>query len=92
VSNIINILFDLDNPLWTQATLPVKFVGLGIRSAEQLAPSTYLASAAAASDLSKSIIPVHVIDSVSTPFVQDVLRIKRITTLHHQKLGRDSKI
>ena len=92
MSDITNVHFDLDDPSWTQATLPVKFDGLGIRSAEQLAPSAYLASVAAASDLSKLIIPVHVIDSVSTPFVQDTLRLW--SKNHNSSLpeGRDSKV
>ena len=41
----------------TQASLPVKFGGLGIRSAVQLAPSIFLASAAASSDLVLQILP-----------------------------------
>ena len=42
---------------WTQATLPVKAGGLGIRSAVQLAPSAFLSSAAASSDLVHHILP-----------------------------------
>ena len=57
VSNIVNINFKLDDPAWSQATLPVKFGGLGIRSAVQLAPSAFLASAAACSDLVFHILP-----------------------------------
>ena len=41
----------------TQTTLPVKFGGLGIRSAVQLAPSAFLASAAVTSDLVHQIHP-----------------------------------
>ena len=36
---------------WTQATLPVKSGGLGVRRAADLAPCSYLASTAATSDL-----------------------------------------
>ena len=57
VSGITNILFGEDCPTWLQATLPVKMGGLGIRSAVQLAPSAFLASAAASSALVHHIIP-----------------------------------
>ena len=40
----------IDEATRTQASLPVKSGGLGIRSAVQLAPSAFLASAAAISD------------------------------------------
>ena len=39
------------------STLPVKYGGLGIRSAVQLAPSAFLASAAASSNLVHQILP-----------------------------------
>ena len=51
VSRITNIHFEANNPAWSQATLPVGVGGLGIRSAVQLAPSAFLASAAATRDL-----------------------------------------
>ena len=51
VSNVTNIHFGDEDPAWTQATLPVRYGGLGFRSAVQLAPSAYLASAAASSGL-----------------------------------------
>ena len=41
VSAITNINFDLSVPAWTQASLPVKYGGLGFRSAVQLAPSAF---------------------------------------------------
>ena len=59
LSGITNINFSKDDPAWTQATLPVRMGGLGIRSAVQLAPSAFLASAAAASDLVNHIVPIH---------------------------------
>ena len=45
VSDITNI--NLDEATWTQASLPGKTGGLGIRSAAQLEPSAFLTSAAA---------------------------------------------
>ena len=59
LSGITNIHFGEDDPAWTQATLPVKMGGLGVRSAVQLAPSAFLASAVAASDLVHRIVPSH---------------------------------
>ena len=57
VSNVTNIHFDNEDSAWTQATLPVRYGGLGFRSAVQLAPSAYLASAAASSGLVSHILP-----------------------------------
>ena len=47
----------LDDNAWNQASLPVKAGGLGIRSAVQLAPSAFLSSAAASTDLVRHILP-----------------------------------
>ena len=48
---------------WIQATLPVRCGSLGIRSAVQLAPFAFLASAAACSVVVHQIAPVHLQDS-----------------------------
>ena len=58
-SSITNISFQGSDPAWTQALLPVKHGGLGIRSAVQLAPLPFLASAAGSSGLVSQIIPTH---------------------------------
>lgn len=42
---------------WTQATLPIKFGGLGIRSAIEVAPSAFLASTHSSSVLVNTILP-----------------------------------
>ena len=42
---------------WAQATLPVKDNGLGIRSANFLAPSAFLSSVSATEDLIHCILP-----------------------------------
>jgi len=44
LTSILNV--DLSENQWTQASLPVGDGGLGIRSAQMLAPSSFLASAA----------------------------------------------
>ena len=56
-SSLVNIHFQDNDPAWLQASLPVNHGGLGIRSAGQLAPSAFLASAAASSTLVHLILP-----------------------------------
>ena len=51
VSAITNTYFGENDLAWTQASLLVKFGGLGIQCVVQLAPSAFLASAAASADL-----------------------------------------
>jgi len=58
-NKVLNV--DLNDDQWLQASLPVGEGGLGIRSAQMLAPSAFLASAASTSALQQSILP----DSVS---------------------------
>ena len=70
VSTITTIHFAPNDPAWTQASLPVKFGGLGIRSAVQLAPSAFLTSAAGSSDLAHHILPSH-LQNVPLPYVAD---------------------
>ena len=57
MSSITNSHLTSEDHAWTQATLPVKYGGLGIRSAVQLAPSAFLASAAGSSDLAHQLLP-----------------------------------
>ena len=52
-----------NDSVWTQASLPVRSGGLGIRSAVQLAPSAFLASAAGSSDLIHQILPPRLLDT-----------------------------
>jgi len=55
LSAILNV--DLSDDQWAQASLPVRNGGLGIRSAQMLAPSAFLASAASTLELQQSILP-----------------------------------
>jgi hypothetical protein len=55
-----------------QASLPVAYGGLGIRSVALLAPSAFLASAAATLDVQSSLLPE---DAVLDPFVDKTLAI-----------------
>ena len=61
ISTTLNI--DLNENRWNQASLPVRWGGLGIRSAVMLAPSAYLASAAGTLDLTTRILPDRLRDS-----------------------------
>jgi len=54
---ILNV--SLDDNQWSQATLPVRNGGLGIRRAHQIAPSAYLASASGAAPLVSLILPLR---------------------------------
>ena len=65
-SKITNVQFHENDPAWTQASLPVKLGGLGIRSAVQLAPSAFLASAAGSSALVNQILPSRLKNILST--------------------------
>ena len=56
-SEITNIHSPNENSSWSQATLPVRSGGLGIRKAVQVAPSAYLASTASSTDLVYCIVP-----------------------------------
>ena len=60
LTSILNV--DLSENQWTQASLPVGDGGLGIRSAQMLAPSAFLASAASTLQLQQSIL----LDSISS--------------------------
>ena len=55
LSKVLNV--DLNDDQWLQASLPVGEGRLGIRSAQMLAPSAFLASAASTSALQQSILP-----------------------------------
>ena len=55
-SEVLNVNL-VSESAWLQASLPVSEGGLGIRSAVQLAPSAFLASAAGCAALSKDILP-----------------------------------
>ena len=68
LSSITIVQLEIDSPAWIQASLPVKYGGLGFRSAVQLAPSCFLSSAAAAQDLITSILPSSL---QSVPFLYE---------------------
>ena len=67
VCSSFNIQLAESDPSWTQSTLPVRHGGLGIRSAVQLAPSAFLASAAASSGLAHLILPANLPANMQLP-------------------------
>ena len=54
LSSVLNVA--LDDTQWSQASLPVREGGLGVRSAVHLAPSAFLASANASAPLTSAIL------------------------------------
>ena len=53
----VTLNVDLTDPGWHQATLPIRWGGLGVRSAVSLAAPAYLASAAKTADLVLHLLP-----------------------------------
>ena len=65
-SLVANQYIDLDDHRWSQALLPVRWSGLGIRRVVSLASSAYMASSASTAGLTSSLLPTRlreVIDS-----------------------------
>ncbi len=62
IESICNI--QLSDASWIQASLPIHSGGLGIRSADMLAPSAYLASAAGSDPISQAILPAGMTPSL----------------------------
>ena len=59
LSSLLNV--DLSLLSWSQASLPVRWGGVGVRNAHQLAPFAFLASAAGAADLLTLILPPFIL-------------------------------
>ena len=57
VGRICNVHMTTTDTGWSQAYLPVRSGGLGLRSAVQLAPSAFMSSAAASKKLMSQILP-----------------------------------
>ena len=57
ISSVTNTPLTQKDEAWLQATLPVRFGGLGVRSAAHVAPSAYLSSTAASADLVSALLP-----------------------------------
>ena len=59
----------IDDSAWAQASLPVRSGGIGIRSAVQLAPSAFLASAAGCTGLIQGILPPR-LQGIPEPYIK----------------------
>ena len=70
LEDICNV--ELTSEAWSQASLPIKSGGLGIRSFVVLAPSAYLASAAGNSCISYKILPESLCNA-AIPHVKEAL-------------------
>jgi len=57
LSTTLNV--DIDDRRWAQASLPVRWGGLGVRGIVLLAPSAYLASAANTMELTSALLPAR---------------------------------
>jgi len=77
LSGILNV--DLSDDQWTRASLLVRNGGLGIRSAQMLASSAFLASAASTLKLQQSVLP----PSIQT-LVDKSTETAEIIWLHNQ--------
>ena len=72
LSEVTNTAVASDDRAWTQASLPVKLGGLGVRSAVELAPSAFLASMNMNAALVEAILPTTLCSSTS-PLMEDAL-------------------
>jgi hypothetical protein len=87
LSEIINV--SLDDMQWTQATLPVRDGGLGIRRCSQVTPSIFLASATTCSDLILTVLPQHLsaVADLLVDQARGVVLGRRSVVLITQSLG-----
>ena len=91
VSNV-----DFIGRAWTQATLPMKHGGLGVRSVESLALPCYIASLTSATPLIASVIPTIIDDSTTPSALKPALDCFRartgITTLPDSSVAHQQRI
>ena len=57
--NSLSATLNIDVNRWTQASLPVRWGGLGVRGITLLAPSAFLASAASTMELTSALLPMR---------------------------------
>ena len=84
LSKILNV--ELNDSQWKQASLLVQMGGLGMRSACMLAPSAFLASAAATLSLQNAILPESLHDT-EDPTVSFALASWKILTHKGEPIG-----
>lgn len=74
LSKVSNSQIAVNDCAWAQASLPVNFGGLGVRSAVVVAPSAFLASSHASADLVDLLVPDGSAFQ-SSPFIEDALAL-----------------
>ena len=74
LGKISNTHLTLSSPAWLQASLPVRYGGLGIHSAVDVAPSAILASSYATASLVHAILPASQY-SLHSPSVSGALSV-----------------
>ena len=89
LESITNV--SLDDNAWTQASLPVRNGGLGIRSASVLAPSAYLASVTASHHLILQILPLR-LQMFHIPFESEALSCWSIGNAFPPPVGTDAHL
>ena len=80
----------LSSPAWLQASLPVKFGGLGVRSAVDVAPA-FLASAHSTASLVHSILPTS-LSPLFSPVVSCALSTWSSKVPNFQPLSGDDAV
>ena len=62
-SQFVTYNVELNDERWNQASLPVRWGGLGVCSVVLLAPSVYLASAASTAECTTTLLPARLRDT-----------------------------
>ena len=71
---------DINDERWTQASLPVRWGGLAIRSVVLLAPSAYLASAASTAALTSTLLPARLRSIEDSGIATSISAWNKLTT------------
>jgi len=72
LSTVLNISFTDDT--WTQASLPIRWGGIGVRDISRLSPSAFLSSSHSTAPLVRAILPASSCD-LPDPLVQAALSV-----------------
>lgn len=70
LQDVLNV--QLNGAQWCQASLPVRFGGLGVRRLQEVGPTAFLASSHGVAELVAQILPNHG-DGLLLPFVREAL-------------------
>jgi hypothetical protein len=87
LENILNI--NLDERAWNQATLPISFSGIGLRSSSDLSSSAFLSSSHACGTLITSILPQEFVDKQDPMIREAILKRKVVGSPENPSSQRD---